>query len=43
MTKVHLPEGLFLLQLEPTLRVRRAVRTSDKKRLSDRTQKETST
>ena len=40
MTKLRLSEGLFLLQFEPTLRLRRAVRATDKKRLSDRTQKE---
>lgn len=33
MTKVRLPEGLYLLQFEPTLRVRRAVRATDQKKL----------
>lgn len=40
MTHVRLPQGLFCLQLEPTLRVRRAIRTTDKKKLSESTKKE---
>ena len=36
MTKVQLPQGLYFLQLEPTLRVRRAVRSCGKKKLESR-------
>ena len=40
LTRVRLPQGLYFLQLEPTLRVRRAVRTADKRKLSEPSKKE---